>query len=162
MLLVYMHEVPDLSSKGGIRRLDRYDQLAEYVFGRSRVHCQNAPPLRLSSASLPVLSPHSLQPQPAPSRQRLPHLLTRPTYVAAKPRPLSAAGKNRGRKILLPFQLAVLLGMSITYVLVGGENLMAFAKAITPAGGASLGKYAYIIMFGCVELFLSMVSRAVL
>jgi hypothetical protein len=29
-----MHEVPDLSSKaGGIRRLDRYDQLAEYVFG---------------------------------------------------------------------------------------------------------------------------------
>ena len=33
-LLVYMHEVPDLSSKaGGIRRLDRYDQLAEYVFG---------------------------------------------------------------------------------------------------------------------------------
>lgn len=67
-------------------------------------------------------------------------------------------GKGRGRKILLPFQLAVLLGMSITYVLVGGENLMAFAKAITPAGGDSLGKYAYIIMFGCVELFLSMVS----
>ena len=33
-LLVYMHEVPDLGSKaGGIRRLDRYDQLAEYVFG---------------------------------------------------------------------------------------------------------------------------------
>jgi hypothetical protein len=33
-LLVYMHEVPDLTSKtGGIRRLDRYDQLAEYVFG---------------------------------------------------------------------------------------------------------------------------------
>jgi hypothetical protein len=29
-----MHEVPDLDSKtGGIRRLDRYDQLAEYVFG---------------------------------------------------------------------------------------------------------------------------------
>jgi len=33
-LLVYMHEVPDLNSKGGIRRLDRYDQLAEYVFGK--------------------------------------------------------------------------------------------------------------------------------
>jgi hypothetical protein len=37
-LLVYMHEVPDLDSKtGGIRRLDRYDQLAEYVFGESTV-----------------------------------------------------------------------------------------------------------------------------
>ena len=34
-LLVMMHEVPDLGSKtGGIRRLDRYDQLAEYVFGK--------------------------------------------------------------------------------------------------------------------------------
>ena len=34
MLLVYMHEVPDLGSKeGGIRRLDRYDQLAEYIWG---------------------------------------------------------------------------------------------------------------------------------
>jgi hypothetical protein len=32
-LLVYMHEVPDLDSQGGIRRLDRYDQLAEYVWG---------------------------------------------------------------------------------------------------------------------------------
>jgi hypothetical protein len=38
MLLVYMHEVPDLSSKGGIRRLDRYDQLAEYVWGESPAH----------------------------------------------------------------------------------------------------------------------------
>jgi hypothetical protein len=33
MLLVYMHEVPDLNCKHGIRRLDRYDQLAEYVWG---------------------------------------------------------------------------------------------------------------------------------
>jgi len=33
-LLSYMHEVPDLGSKlGGIKRLDRYDQLAEYVWG---------------------------------------------------------------------------------------------------------------------------------
>ena len=41
-LLVYMHEVPDLDSKGGIRRLDRYDQLAEYVFGEWCTHtcCQ--------------------------------------------------------------------------------------------------------------------------
>jgi hypothetical protein len=33
MLLVFMHEVPDLDHKGGIRRLDRYDELAEYVWG---------------------------------------------------------------------------------------------------------------------------------
>jgi hypothetical protein len=33
MLLVYMHEVPHLSSKHGIKRMDRYDQLAEYVWG---------------------------------------------------------------------------------------------------------------------------------
>jgi hypothetical protein len=35
-LLVYMHEVPDLDSKGGIRRLDRYDQLAQYILGKHR------------------------------------------------------------------------------------------------------------------------------
>lgn len=33
VLLVRMHEVPDLGKTGGVRRLDRYDQLAEYVFG---------------------------------------------------------------------------------------------------------------------------------
>lgn len=48
--------------------------------------------------------------------------------------------------------------MSITYVLVGGENLMAFAKSIAPAGGALPGKWAFIVMFGGLELFLSMVS----
>ena len=33
-----MHEVPDLDCKvgNGIRRLDRYDQLAEYAFGELR------------------------------------------------------------------------------------------------------------------------------
>ena len=68
------------------------------------------------------------------------------------------AGKGRGKKILLPFQLAVLLGMSITYVLVGGENLMAFAKSIAPHGSAVPGKWSFIVMFGGLELFLSMVS----
>lgn len=33
---------------------------------------------------------------------------------------------------------------------------MAFAKSITPPGGANLGKFAYILMFGGIEFFLSM------
>jgi hypothetical protein len=38
-LLVLMHEVPDLASKrGGIRRLDRYDQLAAYILGECARH----------------------------------------------------------------------------------------------------------------------------
>ena len=32
-LLVLMHEVPDLGAPKGLRRLDRYDELAEYVLG---------------------------------------------------------------------------------------------------------------------------------
>jgi Transmembrane amino acid transporter protein len=32
-LLAYMHEVPDLDAPKGVRRLDRYDELAEYVLG---------------------------------------------------------------------------------------------------------------------------------
>jgi hypothetical protein len=54
--------------------------------------------------------------------------------------------------------MAVLAGMGITYVLVGGEDLWQFSKLITPPGGAHLGKYVFIIMFGCLEVFLSMVS----
>lgn len=97
MLLVYMHEVPDLGSKGGVRRMDRYDQLADYVWG-----------------------------------------------------------KGRGKKILLPFQMAMLIGMGITYTVVGGESLHAFANAITPAGNATLGTWVYIIMFGGLQFLLSM------
>jgi hypothetical protein len=40
-LLVYMHEVPDLDAPKGLRRLDRYDELAEHVLGECacRVLC---------------------------------------------------------------------------------------------------------------------------
>lgn len=96
MLLVYMHEVPDLSSKGGIRRLDRYDQLAAYVWG-----------------------------------------------------------KGRGNKILLPFQLAVLVGIAITFSVIGGESLQAFAAGVAQ-GGHVPGKWAFILMFGGLQVFLSM------
>ena len=52
----------------------------------------------------------------------------------------------------------MLVGISITYCVVGGETLKAFADSITPTGGAHLGKWVYIIIFGGVQLFLSMVS----
>lgn len=97
-LLVYMHEVPDLGSKvGGIRRLDRYDQLADYVLG-----------------------------------------------------------PKRGKAVLLPFQLAVLVGIAVTYTVVGGDSLAAFAGFLTPAGGAKLGRTSYYLMFGGMQLLLSM------
>jgi len=93
-LLVYMHEVPDLGSpKGGIRRLDRYDQLAEYVFG-----------------------------------------------------------KKRGKAILLPFQMAVLVGIAITYTVVGGDSLSAFAHA----AGSHLPKWGFYLIFGGLQVLLSM------
>jgi hypothetical protein len=67
------------------------------------------------------------------------------------------AGKGRGKKILLPFQLAVLIGISITYTVVGGQSLHAFAQGIAPNGHIP-GTWAFIIMFGGIQLFLSMVG----
>lgn len=73
------------------------------------------------------------------------------------PRPLAGTGKGRGKKILLPFQLAVLIGISITYTVVGGESLHAFSEGVSH-GGYVPGKWAFIIIFGGIQLFLSMVS----
>jgi amino acid permease len=100
-LLVYMHEVPDLDNKagGGIRRLDRYDQLAEYILG-----------------------------------------------------------KRKGKLVLMPFQLAVLVGIAITYTVVGGDNLAAFAKGVSPAN-ANFGNWAYFLMFGGLQMALSMLPN---
>jgi hypothetical protein len=72
--------------------------------------------------------------------------------------PCRPAGKGRGKKILLPFQLAVLAGISITYTVVGGESLHAFAEGVA-GGGHVPGKWAFIVMFGGLQLFLSMVSE---
>lgn len=69
-----------------------------------------------------------------------------------------STGKGRGKKILLPFQLAVLIGISITYTVVAGQSLHAFAGGVTPEGNRTLGVWAYIIMFGGLQLLLSMVS----
>lgn len=68
------------------------------------------------------------------------------------------AGKGRGKKILLPFQVAVLIGMSITYAVVGGQSLHAFAEGIAPQGSQVPGAWVFITIFGGLELFLSMVG----
>eukprot|EP00775_Hariotina_reticulata_P006859 gene6861-7075_t len=97
-LLAYMHEVPDLDCKAGngIRRLDRYDQLAGYLLG-----------------------------------------------------------KRKGKLVLLPFQLAVLVGIGITYTVVAGSMLQAFA--MTSSGGTRhLGTFVYMIIFGAVQIVLAM------
>jgi hypothetical protein len=52
----------------------------------------------------------------------------------------------------------VLIGISITYTVVAGESLHAFAGGVTPEGSRTLGVWAYIIMFGGLQLILSMVS----
>uniref|UniRef100_A0A383W7B9 Amino acid transporter transmembrane domain-containing protein n=1 Tax=Tetradesmus obliquus TaxID=3088 RepID=A0A383W7B9_TETOB len=97
LLLVWMHEVPDLDNKAGngIRRLDRYDQLATYVLG-----------------------------------------------------------PRKGKAVLLPFQLIVLLGVAITYTVVGGDSLRAFATFINP--NLSMGRWSFYIIFGAVQLMLSL------
>eukprot|EP00775_Hariotina_reticulata_P008259 gene8259-8447_t len=92
-----MHEVPDLDNKagGGIRRLDRYDQLSRYILG-----------------------------------------------------------KRKGKWALLPFQLGVLVGIGITYIVVGGDNLAAFCRSVSPERG-NFPKWIYYILFGAVQLILS-------
>ncbi|KAF8067258.1 acyl-protein thioesterase 1 [Scenedesmus sp. PABB004] len=98
--LVYMHEVPDLTCRegAGVRRLDRYDELAAYVLG-----------------------------------------------------------ERRGRALLMPFQLAVLVGLAITYTVVGGDSLHAFAVSVAPNGAAAaIGKWPYYVMFGGLQLLLSL------
>jgi hypothetical protein len=68
---------------------------------------------------------------------------------------LFAPGKKRGKAVLMPFQLAVLVGIAITYTVVGGDNLDAFVASVAPwtAGG----KWGYYLMFGGLQLLLSMV-----
>jgi len=65
------------------------------------------------------------------------------------------AGRKKGRAVLMPFQLAVLVGIAITYIVVGGDNLAAFVASVAP--NAAGGKWGYYLMFGGLELLLSMV-----
>jgi hypothetical protein len=59
----------------------------------------------------------------------------------------------------MPFQMAVLVGIAITYTVVGGDNLAAFAASVAPSRPL-LGSWAYYTMFGALQLLLSMVRRA--
>lgn len=52
------------------------------------------------------------------------------------------------------------IGVSITYPVVGGESLHTFAEGVAHGGGHVPGKWAFIIMFGGLQLFLSMVSQS--
>eukprot|EP00878_Enallax_costatus_P009298 GHUV01009718.1.p1 GENE.GHUV01009718.1~~GHUV01009718.1.p1 ORF type:complete len:332 (+),score=46.62 GHUV01009718.1:660-1655(+) len=51
--------------------------------------------------------------------------------------------------------MAVLVGIAVTYNVVGGDNLAAFAGAVSPVGPV-MGGWAYYIMFGGLQLLLSM------
>uniref|UniRef100_A0A383VWF1 Amino acid transporter transmembrane domain-containing protein n=1 Tax=Tetradesmus obliquus TaxID=3088 RepID=A0A383VWF1_TETOB len=63
-------------------------------------------------------------------------------------------GPRKGKLALLPFQLIVLIGVAITYTVVGGDSLRAFAHFITP--NLAMGKWSFYIIFGAVQLMLSM------
>lgn len=70
------------------------------------------------------------------------------------------AGKRRGKAILLPFQLAVLIGIAITYTVVGGDSLYAFAELMSPLGVTGVPKWGFFLIFGSLQVLLSMVSHA--
>lgn len=65
-------------------------------------------------------------------------------------------GPRLGKISLLPFQLIVLVGIGITYTVVGGESLHGFVNMVNPA--ANQPAWVFFIVFGGIQLFLSMVS----
>ncbi|WIA19602.1 hypothetical protein OEZ85_005540 [Tetradesmus obliquus] len=71
-------------------------------------------------------------------------------------------GARRGKLVLLPFQLAVLIGIGITYTVVAGGCLQAFAGSVGTSGNKVLGTWAYMIMFGALQVALAMVALAML
>jgi hypothetical protein len=66
-------------------------------------------------------------------------------------------GPKRGKAVLLPFQLAVLIGIAITYTVVGGDSLHAFATAVSP--GLVVQKWVFYVVFGGLQMMLSLVSH---
>jgi hypothetical protein len=68
------------------------------------------------------------------------------------------AGRRKGRGILLPFQLAVLVGIAITYTVVGGDSLAAFANHMSPKGTSGVPTWGCYLVFGGLQVLLSMVS----
>jgi hypothetical protein len=70
----------------------------------------------------------------------------------------AAAGKKRGKAVLMPFQMAVLVGITITYTVVGGDNLHAFAAGLSGTNTTIVPKWGFYLMFGGLQVLLSMVS----
>jgi len=100
ILLVNMHEVPDMDSKDpkvSSKRLDRYQDLTAYVLG-----------------------------------------------------------PRAGKWALLPFQLAVLIGIAITYTVLGAQNLALSASHVAPAETQMLSSMQWAIVFGATQVMLSM------
>ena len=64
-------------------------------------------------------------------------------------------GERRGKNVLLPFQLAVLVGVPITYTVIGGSSLREFVGLVAPS--VVLPSQMYYLIFGGLQLCLSMV-----
>jgi hypothetical protein len=69
-------------------------------------------------------------------------------------------GKRHGKNVLLPFQLAVLVGLPITYTVVGGSSLHQFVQLVAPS--VVLPRFASPLLFGGLQLCLSMVRSGAL
>ena len=64
-------------------------------------------------------------------------------------------GPLRGKWCLLPFQLATLVGIAITYTVVGGQDLRAFVLHVNPS--LELAHWPFYVAFGGLQLVLSLV-----
>jgi hypothetical protein len=96
-------------------------------------------------------------------RQQGPHRRsnTRPTHppTLAPTRPIRyqdltsyVFGKRRGKWALLPFQAAVLVGLAVTYTVVGGDDLHAFATDYATTTPAPPAWVCYIVFGGACAL----------
>jgi hypothetical protein len=84
--------------------------------------------------------------------------MTTTAASAAASAAAAAAGKKRGKAVLMPFQMAVLVGITITYTVVGGDNLHAFAAGLSGTNTTIVPKWGFYLMFGGLQVLLSMVS----
>lgn len=66
-----------------------------------------------------------------------------------------AFGPRAGKWALVPFQTAVLVGIAITYTVVGAEDLDAIVKDYSPAGAPAVPSWACFVIFGGLQVLLS-------
>ena len=70
--------------------------------------------------------------------------------------PFSCAGPRAGKWALQPFQLAVLIGIGVTYTVVAGNCMSAFSQHVTSSGSINL--LGGMMIFGIMQMLLSLVS----